>query len=71
MLRLGSYLTPLAVESSPLLRFLDNVAQLLIGQLQVPRQEVVSLPGTEALKGVQHTAVVVESGRRGGKEVKE
>ena len=71
VLHLGFYLTPLALESSPLLRLLDNVAQLLIGQLQVPRQEVVSLPGTEALKGVQHAAVVMESGRRRGKEVKE
>ncbi len=63
-----AYLTPLPIEASPLLRLLDNVAQFLIGQLQVLRQEVRPLLGCEPLKDVQHATVVVESARCGVRE---
>lgn len=63
-----AYLAPLPIEASPLLRLLDNVAQFLIGQLQVLRQEVGPLLGCEPLKDIQHAATVVESGRCGVRE---
>lgn len=66
-----SYLAPLAAEASPLLCLLDNVAQLLNGQLQVVRQEVGPVLGREPLEDVQHAAVVVESGRCGAGERRE
>lgn len=56
-----AYLAPLPIEASPLLRLLDDVAQLLVGQLQVLRQEVGPLLGRQPLKDVQHAAIVVES----------
>lgn len=64
------YLASFPTEASPLLGLLDNVAQLLIGQFQVLRQEVGALLGCEPLKDVQHTTVVVESGRCGVRERK-
>lgn len=68
MSREAAYLAPLPIEASPLLRLLDDVAQLLIGQLQVLRQEVRPLSGCEPLEDVQHATVVVESGRCGVRE---
>lgn len=65
-----AYLASLPIEASPLLRFLDNVAQFLIGQLQVLRQEVRPLLGCEPLKDVQHATAVVESARCGVRERK-
>lgn len=58
-----AYLAPLPIKAPPLLCFLDNVAQLLIGQFQVLRQEVGPLLGCEPLKDIQHASTVVESGR--------
>lgn len=67
-MRWDAYLASLPIKASPLLRLLDNIAQLLIGQLQVLRQEVRPLLGCEPLKDVQHATIVVESGRWGERE---
>lgn len=63
-----AYLAPLPIEASPLLCLLDNVAQLLIGQLQVLRQEVCPLFGCEPLEDIQHATIIVESVRCGVRE---
>lgn len=65
------YLAPLPIEASPLLRLLYNVAQFLIGQLQVLRQKVCTLLGCEPLKDIQHAATIVESRRCGVKRKSE
>lgn len=65
----GAYLAPLSIEASPLLCFLDNVAQLLVGQLHILRQEIHPFFGCQPLKDVKHTAIVVKSGRHGVKWV--
>lgn len=63
-----AYLAPLPIKASPLLRLLDDVAQFLIGQFQVLRQEVRPLLGCDPLKDIQHTTTIVESGRCGMRE---